>query len=163
MQIDGATEADLPAILAIHNDVVATSTAIYSDRPSTLEERAAWRAARQAAGYPVLVARSGGGEVLGFASFGDFRAGPGYAATVEHSIHVRADVRRRGVGRALLSALPERARACGKHVLIGGIDADNAASLSLHAALGFERVAHFREVGRKFGRWLDLVFVQKIL
>jgi L-amino acid N-acyltransferase YncA len=162
MEIVEATEADLPAILAIHNDVVATSTAIYSDDPSTLEERAAWRTARQAAGYPVLVAREAG-EVLGFASFGDFRAWPGYAATVEHSIHVRADRRRRGVGRALLSALPDRARACGKHVLIGGIDADNEASLSLHAALGFEQVAHFRQVGRKFDRWLDLVFVQKIL
>ncbi|TAL35115.1 MAG: N-acetyltransferase family protein [Phenylobacterium sp.] len=162
MRIDEATEADLPAILAIHNDVVATSTAIYSDIPSTLADRATWRATRQAAGYPVLVAREAG-EVLGFASFGDFRAGSGYAATVEHSIHVRADARRRGVGRALLSTLPDRAKACGKHVLIGGIDADNQASLSLHAALGFERVAHFRQVGRKFGRWLDLVFVQKIL
>lgn len=162
MRIDEATEADLPAILAIHNDVVATSTAIYSDIPSTLADRATWRATRQAAGYPVLVAREAG-EVLGFASFGDFRAGSGYAATVKHSIHVRADARRRGVGRALLSTLPDRAKACGKHVLIGGIDADNQASLSLHAALGFERVAHFRQVGRKFGRWLDLVFVQKIL
>ncbi|WP_421937701.1 GNAT family N-acetyltransferase [Phenylobacterium sp.] len=162
MRIDEATEADLPAILAIHNDVVATSTAIYSDIPSTLADRATWRATRQAAGYPVLVAREAG-EVLGFASFGDFRAGSGYVATVEHSIHVRADARRRGVGRALLSTLPDRAKACGKHVLIGGIDADNQASLSLHAALGFERVAHFRQVGRKFGRWLDLVFVQKIL
>lgn len=162
MHIQEAADEHLPQILAIHNEVVANSTAIYSDAPSTLAERAAWRAARQDQGYPVLVARKGD-EVLGFASFGDFRAWPGYAATVEHSIHVRADVRRSGVGRALLSALPDRARGCGKHVLIGGIDADNAASLGLHEALGFERVAHFRQVGRKFGRWLDLVFVQMIL
>lgn len=162
MRIEDAAEADLPAILAIHNEVVANSTAIYSNDPSTLKERTDWRASRLAQGYPVLVARDGG-EVLGFASFGDFRAWPGYAATVEHSVHVRADMRRRGVGRALLSALPDRARALGKHVILGGIDADNAASLALHASLGFERVAHFRQVGRKFDRWLDLVFVQRIL
>ena len=162
MRIDDAAEADLPAILAIHNEVVANSTAIYSNDLSTLKERADWRAGRLAQGYPVLVARDGG-EVLGFASFGDFRAWPGYAATVEHSVHVRADVRRRGVGRALLSALPDRARALGKHVILGGIDADNAASLALHMSLGFEKVAHFRQVGRKFDRWLDLVFVQQIL
>lgn len=162
MLIDDATETDLPQILAIHNEVVAHSTAIYTDRPSTLAERADWRAQRLALGYPVLVARDGG-EVLGFASFGDWRAWPGYAATVEHSVHVRADVRRRGVGRSLLSVLPDRARAAGKHVILGGIDADNTPSLALHAALGFERVAHFHQVGRKFDRWLDLVFMQKIL
>lgn len=162
MDIDDATEADLPAILAIYNDVLATSTAIYSNVPSTLEDRAAWRAARLAQGYPVLVAREGV-QVLGFASFGDFRSWPGYAATVEHTVHVRADARRKGVGRALLSALPDRARTLGKHVILGGIDADNAASLALHQALGFEKVAHFHQVGRKFDRWLDLVFVQKIL
>ena len=162
MRIDDAAEADLPAILAIHNEVVANSTAIYSDNPSTLNERAAWRAQRLAQGYPVLVARDGG-DVLGFASFGDFRAWSGYGATVEHSVHVHADARRRGVGRALLGALPGRARALGKHVILGGIDADNGASLALHASLGYEKVAHFRQVGRKFDRWLDLVFVQLIL
>jgi phosphinothricin acetyltransferase len=162
MYIDDAAEADLPAILAIHNEVVANSTAIYANDPTTLDERAAWRTGRLAQGYPVLVARDGD-EVLGFASFGDFRAWPGYAATVEHSVHVRADARRRGVGRALLSALPDRARAIGKHVILGGIDADNAGSLALHQSLGFEKVAHFRQVGRKFDRWLDLVFVQLIL
>jgi L-amino acid N-acyltransferase YncA len=162
MHIDDATEADLPAILAIHNEVIANSTAIYTEVPATLEDRTAWRATRVAQGYPVLVAREAG-EVLGFASFGGFRAALGYAATVEHSVHVRADARRCGVGRALLSALPDRARAAGKHVLIGGIDADNEGSLALHASLGFEKVAHFRQVGRKFGRWLDLVFVQLIL
>ena len=162
MQIDDAAETDLPAILGIYNEVVANSTAIYARDPSTLKERADWRAARVTQGYPVLVARDGA-EVLGFASFGDFRAWPGYAATVEHSVHVRADARRRGVGRALLSALPDRARALGKHVILGGIDADNTGSLALHAALGFEKVAHFKQVGRKFDRWLDLVFVQLIL
>ena len=162
MQIETAAAADLPAILAIHNEIVANSTAIYTDEPSTLAERAAWRQDRLSRGYPVLVARSGG-EVLGFASFSDWRAWAGYAATVEHSVHVRADVRRRGVGRALLQALPAHARAAGKHVMLGAIDADNAASVALHVALGFEQVAHFRQVARKFDRWLDLVFVQKVL
>jgi len=162
VRIDEANEGDLPAILAIHNEVVANSTAIYTNDPSTLAERAAWREQRLAQGYPVLVARDGD-EVLGFSSFGDWRAWPGYAATVEHSVHVRADVRRQGVGRALLSALPDRARALGKHVMLGGIDADNAASRALHIRLGFEEVAHFHQVGRKFDRWLDLVFAQLIL
>src|SRR5689334_4857060 len=94
MHIDDATDTDLPAILAIYNDILATSTAIYSDIPATLKDRAAWRADRLAKGYPVLVAREAG-EVLGFASFGDFRSWPGYAATVEHTVHVRADARRR--------------------------------------------------------------------
>jgi phosphinothricin acetyltransferase len=159
MRIREATAGDLPAILEIHNEVVANSTAIYAYEPSTLDERAAWFEDRRARGYPVLAAEIDGAPV-GFASFGDFRPWPAYGWTVEHSVHVRADIRRRGVGRALLSALPERARALGKHAMIGGIDAENAASLALHADLGFEKVAHLREVGRKFDRWLDLVFVE---
>lgn len=163
LHIRDATPDDLGAILDIFNDVIATSTAVYSLQPTTLAERSAWFDARRAAGFPVLVAEQGG-AVCGFASFGDFRGTwPGYRYSVEHSVHVRADSRRRGVGRGLLQSLLPRALAMGKHVMIGGVDADNAASLRLHEALGFERVAHFREVGRKFGRWLDLVFVQRCL
>jgi phosphinothricin acetyltransferase len=111
----------------------------------------------------VLVAVAGS-EVLGFASFGEWRgAWPGYRYTVEHSVHVRGDVRGRGVGRALLEALFPAALALGKHVMIGGIDAANDASIRFHARLGFERVACFREVGHKFGRWLDLIFMQRFL
>ncbi len=162
MHIEPATSADLPAILAITNDVIATSTAIYADDPATLADRAAWFAARQAQGYPVLVARDGE-QVLGFASFGDFRPWPGYRYTVEHSVHVRADARGKGIGGALVAALFPHAQASGKHVMIAGVDAANTASLRLHARLGFERVAEFHEVGRKFGRWLDLVFLQRFL
>lgn len=163
LHIRDATPDDLDAILDIFNDVIATSTAVYSLQPTTLAERRAWFDARRAAGFPVLVAEQGG-EVRGFASFGDFRGTwPGYRYSVEHSVHVRADSRGRGVGRRLLESLFPRALAMGKHVMVGGVDADNAASLRLHEALGFERVAHFREVGRKFGRWLDLVFVQRCL
>jgi phosphinothricin acetyltransferase len=162
MLVRPAEKSDLPAILAIHNEVVANSTAIYSFDPSTLEERTEWFESRRRQGYPVLVA-SRGDSVLGFASFGDWRAWPGYASTVEHSVHVAADRRRGGVGRALLTALLPLARDLGKHVMLGAIDADNFASLRLHESLGFERVAHFKEVARKFDRWLDLVFVQRRL
>lgn len=162
MPIRAATEADLPAITAIFNEVIATSTAIYADDPFTPEDRAAWFAARRAAGYPVLVAQEGD-EVLGLASFGDFRPWPGYRHTVEHSVHVRADARGRGLGTALVSALFEPARALGKHVMIAGVDAANAGSIRMHERLGFARGAVLREVGRKFGRWLDLELMQKFL
>lgn len=162
MLVRPAERSDLPGILAIYNDVVATSTAIYTDSPSTLGERAEWFESRKRQGYPVLVAAEGG-EVCGFTSFGDWRAWPGYATTVEHSVHVHASHRRAGVGRALLTALLPLARGLGKHVVLGAIDAENAASLGLHESLGFERVAHFKEVARKFDRWLDLVFVQRRL
>ena len=161
-----ATAADLPAVLAIYNEVIAHTTAVYALAPSTLEERSTWFNARRAAGYPVLVATSGddGTDVLAFASFGEFRgAWPGYRHSVEHSVHVRADCRGQGLGRLLLQALLARAAAQGRHVMLGGVDADNQASLRLHDSLGFERVAHLREVGHKFGRWLDLVFVQRLV
>jgi len=157
-----ASEEDAPGILAIFNDVIATTTAVYREEAVPLEERVTWMRARKAAGYPVLVTRDAGG-VSGFASFGEFRAWPCYRHTVEHTVHVRADVRGQGVGRSLLLELLVRARAMGKHVLVAGIDADNAVSLRLHAQLGFEEVGRFREVGRKFNRWLDLVFLQRFV
>jgi L-amino acid N-acyltransferase len=162
MEIRDATEADLVPMLAIYNDVVATSTAIYRDDPMPFDEYHAWWQARVGQGYPVLVAADAA-EIVALASFGDFRAWPGYRFTVEHSVHVRADRRGHGVGTTLVRALMSRARDLGKHVMIAGVDADNADSLRFHERLGFERVAHFREVGFKFGRWLDLVFLQRML
>jgi L-amino acid N-acyltransferase YncA len=160
MQIRDATAADLPGILAIYNEVIATSTAIYSYEPVTLTERREWWRARTAQGYPVLVAADSA-AVLGFATFGDFRAWPGYRFTVEHSVHVRADCRGQGVGSQLLKALLPRAAACNKHIMIAGVDAANAASIRFHERLGFTQVGHLREVGYKFDRWLDLVFLQR--
>ena len=158
-----AVAADLPALLDIYNDVIATSTAVFALAPTTLEERSAWFEGRIRAGYPVLVAEGADG-VIGFASFGEFRgAWPGYRYSVEHSVHVRQDWRGRGVGSRLIEALLPIAQKMGKHVIIGGIEAANEASLRMHERLGFERVAHFREVGHKFGRWLDLVFMQRPL
>jgi phosphinothricin acetyltransferase len=162
MPIRAAREADLPAITAIFNQVIATSTAIYADDPFSAEDRAAWFAARRGAGYPVLVAEEDG-AVLGLASFGDFRPWPGFRHTVEHSVHVRADARGRGLGAALVAALFDPARALGKHVMVAAVDATNQGSIRMHERLGFARGAMLREVGRKFDRWLDLEFMQKFL
>src|SRR5215471_4989921 len=162
MPVRAAVPADLPGILAIYNDVIARSTAVYALAPVTLGERTAWFEARQAQGYPVLVAAEGG-DVLGFSSFGDWRAWPGYRFTVEHSVYVATACHGRGIGRALVEALFPLAAKLDKHVILGGIDAANAASIAFHRRLGFKPVAHFEEVGHKFGRWLDLVFMQRLL
>ena len=160
--IRDAIESDLPAILAITNEAIANTTAVWNNTPATLEARTAWMRERQARGFPVLVATDGG-KVLGFASFGDFRPFEGYLHTVEHSIYVAPEAQGRGVGKALLAALVERARALGKHVIVGGIEAGNTASIALHTRAGFVETGRLPEVGRKFGRWLDLVFMQLML
>lgn len=158
-----AEPRDLPTLLAIYNQIVATSTAIYRDEPTTLEERAAWLSARRAAGFPVIVAERGG-EVLGYASYGEFRgAFPGYRFTVEHSVHLSESARGQGVGATLMGHLLDLAREAGVHVMLGAVDADNAASLRFHEKLGFAPTGRLHEVGWKFGRWLDLVFVEKRL
>jgi phosphinothricin acetyltransferase len=160
--IAAASRRDLPEILAIYNEVIRNSTAVYSEVEFTPERGEAWFGAKVDQGFPFLVARDATG-VVGFGSFGDFRAWPCYRYSVEHSVHVRADCRGKGIGRALLLALIECARAMHKHVIIAGIDADNRTSIGLHESLGFQRVGHLREVGHKFGRWLDLVFLQLML
>ena len=157
-----AIEADLAAIVAIYNDAVVNTTAIWNDAIVDVDNRKAWFEGRQKQSYPVLVAEEEG-VVVGYGSFGDFRAFDGYRFAVEHSVYVAEGVRRRGVASALLSALTEKARELGKHVMIGGIASDNAASLKLHAKLGFTETGRMPEVGFKFGRWLDLVFMQKTL
>jgi len=162
MIVRDAIEQDMPALLAIFNEVIATSTAVYMDQPTTLEERRAWWQGRVAAGYPVLVSEDDSG-ITGFASFGDFRPRPGYRFTVEHSVYVRADQRGRGIGQALMAPLLARAVSLRKHVMVAVVDAENEGSLRFHERFGFERVAHLRQVGFKFGRWLDLVFLQRTL
>jgi len=157
-----ARDADLEAILAIYNTVIANSTAVYTETPATLTDRRDWLRGRADQGYPVLVA-DGGEEVLGYASFGDFRPWPGYRHTVEHSVHIRDGQRGRGLGSALVSALFPIAAELGKHVMVAGIDAKNETSLRMHARLGFVEAGRFREVGRKFDRWLDLVVLQRML
>ncbi len=159
-----ASIEDVPGILRIYNEVVASSTAIYIDDPVTLENRQAWLLEQQKRGYPVLIADQGSGDIAGFCSFGDWRgAWPGYRFTVEHSVHVRSDRRGGGIGRKLVEAIFPYALALNKHVMIGAIDASNDASIKFHSRLGFREVGHFHEVGFKFGRWLDLIFMQRIL
>ena len=162
MDIDAARETDLDAITAIYNDVIATSTAVFNDAQVDVEDRRRWWRERRERGFPVLVAREGG-QVLGFGSFGDFRAWPGYRTTVEHTVHVAAAHRRRGIGRQLVEALIRDARALGMHVMIAGVDAANEGSLALHARLGFVEVGRFPEIARKFDRWIDLVLLQLTL
>jgi len=157
-----AGEAHLPGILAIYNHAVVSTTAIWNDAVVDLENRRQWWRGRTEAGFPVLVAVAAG-EVLGYASYGPFRPFDGYRQTVEHSVYVAESARRRGVARALMAALEAEARRAGMHVMVGGIAGDNAPSLRLHAALGFAESARMPEVGQKFGRFLDLVFMQKML
>ncbi|MDA7084997.1 GNAT family N-acetyltransferase [Pseudomonas sp. SA3-5] len=163
MHIDDATTADLPGILAIYNDAVLTSTAIWNDSPVDLANRQAWFAARQQQGYPVLVARDATGAVLGYAAFGDWRPFDGFRHSVEHSVYVRADQRGLGLGPALLRALIERARTCAKHVMVAAIESGNAASIRLHQRQGFVTCGQMPQVGCKFGRWLNLTLMQLTL
>lgn len=163
MLIRDATAEDIPGILTIYNEVIATSTAVYIDDPVTLADRQAWFKARQADGYPVLVATDGD-TVLGYASYGTFRGPwPGFRYSVEHSVHIRNDQRGKGIGGALMPPLLARAVAQGKHVMIGAIDADNTGSIRFHERFGFVTSGHMAEVGFKFGRWLDLVWMQRRL
>jgi L-amino acid N-acyltransferase YncA len=160
--IDNASRRDLPRILAIYNEVIRNSTAVYSEEEFSAARGETWFDAKAAQGFPLVVARDGSG-IVGFGTFGEFRAWPCYRHSVEHSVHVREDRRGQGIGRALVTELLARAAASSKHVMIAGIDADNAVSIGLHRSLGFIGVGHFHEVGFKFGRWLDLVFMQCIL
>lgn len=160
--VENASREDLPQILAIYNEVIRNSTAVYSEEEFTAARGEAWFDAKRVNGFPLIVARDASG-IAGFGTFGEFRAWPCYRQTVEHSVHVRVDRRGQGLGRALVGALLARAAASAKHVMIAGIDADNAVSISLHLSLGFSVVGHFHEVGFKFGRWLDLVFMECIL
>jgi len=162
MRIRDATDADVPAILTIYNDVVTNTTAIYDERPSTLEERQAWFDGRRSKNFPVLVGEFNG-EVVGFSTFGEWRSRWGYRYTVEHSVHVRADCRGKGFGRKLIEVLFPRAVALGMHTMIGHIDSAATASLRLHEKLGFKMVGTFREVGRLREGWLNVVAVQREL
>jgi L-amino acid N-acyltransferase YncA len=157
-----AREADLAEMLAIYNDAVLTTTAVYDYAPRAMEQQVAWLQAKRAQNLPVLVAESDG-IVAGFASYGPFRPWPAYLYSVENSIYVAPDCRGRGIGSSLLPALIQHATDRGLHTMIAGIDATNQASLRLHAKFGFKPIGQFREVGWKFERWLDLTFLQRML
>jgi phosphinothricin acetyltransferase len=161
--IRDATPADLPQILDIYNDAVANTTAIWNDSLVDLANRQAWYDLRQQQGYPILVAVNATGQVLGYASFGDWRPFDGFRHSVENSVYVRDDQRGLGLGGRLLAPLLDRARACGKHVMVAAIEGGNSASIRLHERYGFTITGQMPQVGLKFGRWLDLTFMQLIL
>ena len=158
--IRSANHEDLPAIVEIYNEGGVTTTASYDIEPVTLEERAAWFERLRNQGHPVLVLEENG-RVVGFASYGSFRDKAAYLHTVEHSVYVAEGRRSNGVGRMLLGALLDHARGRGVHIMVGVLDADNMASRAFHKSLGFIESAVLPEVGRKFGRWLDVVFVTR--
>ena len=153
-----AGTADAAGIAAIYNHAVTNTTAIWNETTVDAANRATWIAERQRQGYPVLVAVDEHEQVLGYASFGDWRAFDGYRHTVEHSVYVHPEAQGRGIGRALMAELIGRARTLGKHAMVAAIEAGNTGSLQLHQRLGFEPAGLLREVGTKFGRWLDLAF-----
>ena len=156
-----ATREDAGAINDIQNHYVVHSTATFLTEPLTLEQRLSWLDTRSPA-HPVIVAQAGG-PVIGWGSLEMFRTRPAYRHSVEFSIYVHHESHRQGIGRALLAELIARARALGHHALIGGCCSESTAVLALLEASGFTRVAHFKEVGYKFGRWLDVVFVELLL
>jgi L-amino acid N-acyltransferase len=148
------------AILAILNEAIVTSTALFDYRPRDSNSMIEWFRAKDARRFPVLGAVAADGALMGFASYGTFRAWPAYKYTVEHSVYVHKDQRRKGVARALMARLIAVAEQQDYHVMVGGIDATNAASIALHEQLGFERAGVIRHAGFKFGRWLDLAFYE---
>src|SRR6266511_2942526 len=163
MTIRPATRADLPGILEIYNDAVLHTTATYDYEPRTLEHRTQWFEERQRDNYPVFVAVDDAERVLGWSALNPYHARMGYRFTSENSVYVAAETRGQGTGKLLLAPLIEGARARGLHAIIAAIDATNEASIRLHAVFGFEKVGHFRETGFKFGRWLDVVYMEKLV
>ena len=165
IEIRDARHDDVATITTIYNQLIASTTIEWTETPHTESERATWLTHNVAEGNPVLVAVLGD-QVVGVASYDDFRDSakwPGYRFTVEHSVHVRQDLWGHGVGRALMHALVQRARAAGKHVMIGAVDADNTDSIRFHERLGFVEVGRLPETGYKLGRWLGLVLMQRAL
>lgn len=161
--VDCTEEAHAPAILSILNEAILHSTALYDYRPRSPDSMSAWFKAKKASGLPVIGAVASTGELLGFASYGTFRAWPAYKYSVEHSVYIHKDHRGQGLGEALMRRLIAKAEGQQFHVLIGGIDTSNGASIALHQKLGFSHAGTIRQAGFKFGRWLDLAFYQLVL
>jgi phosphinothricin acetyltransferase len=163
MNISDCTFAQAPEILTIFNDAISNSTALYDYKPRTMTSMEAWFAAKQKGEFPVLGSFADDGSLTGFASYGTFRAWPAFKYSIEHSVYVRSDRRRLGLGKLLLSRLIDTAIKQDYHMMIGGIDSSNTASIRLHQSLGFTHCASIKHAGFKFGRWLDLEFHQLLL
>lgn len=163
IQIRKGERDDLPAILEIYNEAVLNTTASYDYEPRTLEHRTAWFEDHQRSNFPVFVAVDGAGKVVGWSALNRYHDRMGYRYTTENSIYVAADQRGKGIGKLLLAPLIEAAEQLGLHAIIAAIDASNEASVRLHAAFGFEHVGLFKQVGFKFGRWLDVAYMERII
>jgi L-amino acid N-acyltransferase len=161
--VDCTFEQHAAAILEIFNDAILNSSALYEYKPRTMETMKTWFATKAANRFPVLGAIDEAGALMGFASYGTFRAFPANKYSVEHSVYVQQAHRGKGVSVGLMNALIERARGAELHTLIGGIDAKNSASIALHEKLGFKHAGTIEHAAFKFDRWLDLAFYQLIL
>ena len=155
-----ARPEDAPAITEIYNDAVRNTTAIWNEETVTVQNRADWIAAKLKDGWPLLVIEDEQGILAGYATYGPWRAWDGYRHTVEHSVYVEKDHRGQGIGKMLMQALISEARQADIHVMVAGIEAGNEASIKLHEKLGFKDAGRLSEVGTKFGKWLDLAFLQ---
>jgi len=163
MKIRPATRADVPAILDIYNDAVLTTTATYDYEPRSLQHRLQWFDDHERIGFPIFVAEDDERKIVGWSSLSRFHDRKGYQFTCENSIYVAAHARGRGVGKLLLEPLIESAKKLGLRAIIALIDASNEASVRLHARCGFFEVGRFPSVGFKFGRWLDVVYMELLL
>ncbi|HEX5126347.1 MAG TPA: GNAT family N-acetyltransferase [Rhodocyclaceae bacterium] len=150
-------------ILAILNEAIVSSTALYDYRERSEESMVGWFTAKQKSNFPVIGLEDANGILVGFASYGPFRVWPAYKYSVEHSIYIKKEARGTGLGTRLLTALIEQAKEQGYHLMVGGIDRSNEASVKLHAKLGFAHAGTIHEVGFKFGAWLDLSFYTLVL
>ena len=157
-----ATENDVPAMLEIYNEIILNTTAVWHNEPHTLQMRQEWFALKQEQGYPVFVAEQNS-VLTGFSTIGPFRPWVGYRFTVENSVYVSAENRGNGIAKLLMPPIIEAARQLKLHAIVAGIEATNEASIALHNKFGFIEVAHFKEVGFKFNRWMDLKFLELIV
>lgn len=157
-----AEDNDLPQIVDIYNDVIMHTTGVYYYEPHSLANRREWLQSRRKEGFPVFVAEEAG-QVIGLSSIGPFRVPTAYKYSVENTVHVAPFARGKGVGKLLMPPLIQAAKDLEMHTIIAVIDASNTVSQHLHKSFGFEEVAHIKQVGYKFGKWLDQKFMQLIL
>ena len=162
INIRNATENDLPQMLEIYNDIIINTTAVWQYDTHTLEMRKEWFKTKQEQGFPVFVAEENG-TIVGFSTYGSFRAWQGYKHTVENSVYVASNQRSKGIGKLLMPPLIQAAKRQGIHAIVAGIDGTNEVSIKLHQQFGFIEVAHFKEVGWKFNKWMDLKFLELIV
>jgi len=160
MNIRPATRADLPGILEIYNEAVLTTTATYDYEPRSLEHRIGWFEEHVRNNYAVFVAENEAARIVGWSALNRYHDRAGYQFTTENSVYVTADQRGQGIGKLLLAPLIQAAHERGLHTILAAIDAANEASIRLHTRFGFEQVGCFKEVGFKFGRWLDVVYME---